>query len=57
MAIFRKTFFKVVEVRDNGVTVTHYYHKPSQKQIKEIVNDVKNSGRRWEKFKDGMVMM
>lgn len=53
--MFRMKFFKVVEICDN-VTVTHYHYRPTKKEIKAIINEVKNSGKTWQLFKDGMVV-
>jgi len=51
-----ETKFKVVEIRDNGVTMTHYL-KGTKKEVKKDVEMFKQQFKKYEMFgKEGMVV-
>lgn len=51
-----KTKFKVVEIRDNGVTITHYL-EGNRKDVKNDVEMFKLKANKYEMFgKDGMIV-
>ena len=53
--LFEKKF-KVVEVRDNGVTITHYL-KGKRNDVKKDIEMYKQNAKRYETVgKDGMVV-
>jgi peptide subunit release factor 1 (eRF1) len=48
--------FEVVEIRDNGVTITHYL-KGKRSDVKKDIEMFKQNAKRYEKVgKNGMVM-
>ena len=48
--------FKVVEIRESGVTVTHYL-KGRRKDVKSDIEMFKNESNRYEMIgKDGMIV-
>ena len=53
--LFEMTF-KVVEIRDGGVTVTHYL-KGSKRDVKQDIENFKKEFRKYEMFgNEGMVV-
>ena len=48
--------FKVVEIHDNGVTITHYL-KGNKKAVKKDIESFKKNFKKYEMFgKEGMVV-
>lgn len=51
-----KTTFKIVEIRDNGVSITHYL-KGSRRDVNQDVEMYKQNAKRYEMVgKNGMVV-
>lgn len=51
-----ETKFKVVEIRDNGVVMTHYL-KGTKKEVKKDIEMFKQQFKKYEMFgKEGMVV-
>lgn len=48
--------FKVIEIRDGGVTIKHYL-KGRKKDVKEDIENFKQNSKKYEVFgKEGMVI-
>lgn len=48
--------FKVVEIRDGGVTITHYL-KGTKKDVKKDIEMFKQNSKKYEMFgKEGMIV-
>lgn len=48
--------FKVVELRDGGVTMTHYL-KGNKKEVKKDIEAFKQNAKKYEMFgKEGMIV-
>lgn len=51
-----ETKFKVVEIRDGGVTMTHYLKGP-KKEVKKDIDAFKQQSKNYEMFgKEGMIV-
>lgn len=51
-----KTKFKVVEIRDGGITMTHYL-KGTKKEVKKDIENFKQQSKNYEMIgKEGMIV-